>query len=224
MTALSSIRHHPKALTLAAYAGGNLDAARAVVIATHLSLCAACRESVRDLETVAGACLEAVDPVAMNDTALDSFWARAGKQDRAAAPASMRAANDFALDAAHPLAAYLKDSLDAIVWRPVAPGLAQHIIRAEGWRPGVLRLIKVSPGVRIPKHTHGDEELTLILRGAYTDEVGVFRRGDVADLDGEVVHAPLATSDEPCICLIAADAPLRFKSLIGRVMQPFVGI
>ncbi len=224
MTALDNIRHHPKALTLAAYAAGTLDEARGVVIATHLSLCAECRLAVRDYEAIGGACLEAIDPVAMNASAQDSFWARAGGQEKPGAPASMRAANDFALDAAHPLAAYLRNGIDAIEWRTVAPGLAQHVIPAEGYRPGVLRLLKIAPGVKIPKHTHGDEELTLILRGSYTDEVGDFARGDLADLDGDVLHAPLATGDEPCICLIATSAPLRFRSLVGRVVQPFIGL
>ena len=224
MTALSNIRHHPKELTLAAYAAGNLDEARAVVIATHLTLCADCRRAALDFAALGGACLEAAEPVAMNASALESFWARAGRQERAPAPASMSAANDFSLDAAHPLASYLKDGIDAIEWRAVAPGLSQHVIPAEGYRPGVLRLLKINPGVRIPKHTHGDEELTLILRGSYSDEVGDFARGDLADLDGDILHAPLATGDEPCVCLIATSAPLRFKSLVGRVVQPFIGL
>ena len=224
MRTLSNIRHHPKQLTLAAYAAGNLDEARGVVIATHLTLCADCRRVVRDFETLGAACLEAIEPVAMNDSALESFWARAGRQERSNAPVSISPANDFELDAARPLAAYLKDGVDVIEWRPVAPGLSQRVIPAEGYRPGVLRLLKISPGVKIPKHTHGDEELTLILRGSYSDEVGDFARGDLADLDGDIIHAPLATGDEPCICLIATSAPLRFKSLAGRVAQPFIGL
>lgn len=221
---MSDIRHHPKTETLAAFAAGNLDEARSVVIATHLALCDECRRAVRDFEALGGVCLDSVDPVDMNESALASFWARAGAQERMATPASKRAANDFELDAAHPLAAYLKDGIDAIEWRPVAPGLSQYVIPAQGYRPGVLRLLKINPGVRIPKHTHGDEELTLILRGSYTDEVGDFARGDLADLDGGVLHAPLATGDEPCVCLIATSAPLRFKTLVGRFVQPFIGL
>ncbi|MFN0023415.1 MAG: ChrR family anti-sigma-E factor [Parvularculaceae bacterium] len=224
MTALSNIRHHPKDLTLAAYAAGQLDEARGVVIATHLKLCASCRFAVRDFEGLGGACMETVTPVAMSASAHDSFWLRAGRQEATMLPASMLAANDYELDIAHPLAAYLKDGIDAIEWRPVAPGLAQHVIPADGYRPGVLRLLKISPGVRIPKHTHGDEELTLILRGSYTDEVGEFHRGDLSDLDEDVLHSPLATGGEACICLIATSAPLRFRSLVGRIIQPFIGL
>lgn len=224
MISLSNIRHHPKVETLAAYAAGNLDEARGVVIATHLTLCANCRLAVRDFESLGGACLESVEPAPMNESALASFWTRAGAQERAAESASKRAANDFALDAAHPLASYLKRGVDAIEWRQVAPGLAQHVIPAEGYRKGVLRLLKINPGVRIPKHSHGDEELTLILRGSYTDEVGDFSPGDLADLDDSVLHSPLATGEEACICLIATSAPLRFKTLVGRVVQPFIGL
>lgn len=224
MTALSNIRHHPKSTTLASYAAGNLDEARSVVIATHASLCADCRRAVRDFETIGGDCLDGIESVAMNESALGSFWARAGRQERGLAPASTRAANDLALDASHPLASYLKDGIDAIEWRAVAPGFAQHVIPADGYRPGVLRLLKIAPGFGIPTHTHGDEELTLILRGSYTDEIGEFARGDLADLDGEVRHSPRATGGEPCICLIATSAPLRFKTLIGRIVQPFIGL
>lgn len=224
MTALSDIRHHPKDLTLAAFAFGQIDEARSVVIAAHLKHCPVCRRAIADFESLGGACLETVEPMSMSESALDSFWLRAGKQEAAPAPASILAANDFALDAAHPLAKYLKDGVDAIEWRQVAPGLSQFIIPAEGYRPGVLRLLKISPGVKIPRHTHGDEELTLILRGSYTDEVGEFRRGDLADLDEDVLHAPLATGEEPCICLIATSAPLRFKTIVGRIVQPFIGL
>ncbi|MDZ7627071.1 MAG: ChrR family anti-sigma-E factor [Parvularculaceae bacterium] len=224
MTALSNIRHHPKDVTLAAYAAGQVDEARSVVIAAHLKLCPICRLAVGDFETVGGACLETVEPVGLSDSALDSFWLRAGRQEMSPAPASVLAANDFSLDAMHPLSRYLKDGVDAIEWKSVAPGLAQHVIPADGYRPGVLRLLKISPGVRIPKHTHGDEEMTLILRGSYTDEVGEFRHGDLADLDEDVLHAPLATGDEPCICLIATNAPLRFRTIMGRIAQPFIGL
>lgn len=220
---MSKISHHPKDATLAAYAAGRLDEALGVVVATHLTLCDRCRLAVADFESLGGVALESVEPVVMSDTALQSFWARAGKQDAPGAPSRV-AANDFALEAAHPLSAYLKDGVDAIQWKPLAPGLWQHVLSAEGYRPGVLRLLRIAPGVRVPKHTHGDEELTLILRGSYADEVGAFARGDLADLDDAVTHSPLAVGDEDCVCLIATSAPLVFKGLIGKVVQPFIGL
>lgn len=218
------MKHHAKPETLAAYAAGALDEAMAVVIATHAETCAACRRTVSDFEALGGQCLERFEPVAMSDGALDRFWARVGAAPSAPPPVSTRADNDFDLAAARPIQAYLKGGLDKVAWRPVAPGMAQAVLDADGYRKGVLRLLRIAPGVRMPKHSHSGEELTLILRGAYEDEIGEFRAGDLADLDGESAHAPCAIGDEDCICLIATSGPLAFRGLVGRVVQPFVGL
>ena len=214
----TAYHHHPKSETLAAYAAGVLDEAMSVVIETHRHLCAQCDRAIRDFEAVGGVSLERLEPVALSEGALDRFWARVG-----AAPANDTAGEER-VGRTRPLSAYLKGGFDTILWKPVAQGMSQHVLEARGYRKGVLRLLKIDPGVRMPRHTHGEEELTLILRGAYEDEIGVFREGDLADLDGEATHSPCAIGDEPCICLIATNGPLAFKGLIGRVVQPFVGL
>ncbi len=218
------INHHPKTETLAAYAAGQIDEARSVVIATHLTLCDECRTAVRDFECLGGVVLESVEPEVMGVSALDNFWSRVGEDAAASLPPSTRAANDFSLDAAQPLQRYLKGGIDAVRWKNVAPGLSQHILQAEGYRSGVLRLLKIAPGTQVPKHSHKGEEFTLILRGAYEDDVGFFGPGDFADLDDAEVHSPVAVGEEDCICLIATNAPLAFKSIVGKVVQPFLGL
>ena len=76
----------------------------------------------------------------------------------------------------------------------------------------------------MPDHGHGGSELTLVLDGAYADETGEFRRGDIQDVDDEVEHRPVADKELGCICLIASERPARFKSLVGRLMQPWTGM
>ena len=87
-----------------------------------------------------------------------------------------------------------------------------------------LRLLRIAKGRNVPEHGHNGQELTLILRGAYQDEIGHFKAGDVADLDEHIEHQPRVVSDEDCICLVALEAPTRFKGWVSRAMQPFVGI
>jgi putative transcriptional regulator len=218
------IKHHPKSATLAAYAAGALDEARSVVVATHLEFCEVCRIAVRDFEALGGACLEGIDPAPMSEDALQRFWMRAGQPSIAPAPVSTTAANDRDLSGARPLSAYLKGGLDAVRWKPVAPGMAQAVLDADGYRPGVLRLLRIAPGVQLPKHSHKGAELTLLLKGAYEDEIGEFSRGDLVDLDDEDTHSPRAIGDEPCLCLIATSGPLAFKTFLGRAIQPFIGL
>jgi putative transcriptional regulator len=218
------MNHHPKTETLAAYAAGALDEARAVVVATHLALCGECRRAVRDFEAVGGDLLLAMEPAAMASDSLSRFWLRAGERETLRAGASAPASNDIDLTDARPLNRYLADGIEGVRWRKIVPGISDCVIAARGYRPGVLRLLKIEPGTRIPKHTHSGEEFTLILRGAYNDELGSFVRGDFVDLDDEDCHSPMAVGETPCICLIATNAPLVFKDLAGRIAQPFVGL
>ncbi len=221
---MSKANHHPRRETLADYAAGRLDEARAVVVATHLAMCEQCACEVAELEALGGHLLETAEPVPMAIDALETVLARADATANIVLPASLtvdRFANE-APERRLPLSEYLNGSIDDVKWRPVAPGIAQHVIEAEGYRRGVLRLLKIAPGTRMLEHSHRGEELTLILRGAYKDEIGEFSVGDLADLDGEHTHQPEAFGDEPCICLIATSAPLEFKTMLGKIAQPFV--
>jgi putative transcriptional regulator len=66
--------------------------------------------------------------------------------------------------------------------------------------------------------------MTLVLRGAFRDVTGIYRVGDVQIAGGDLEHAPTATEDGPCLCLAATDAPLRFKGLVPRLLQPILRI
>ena len=76
----------------------------------------------------------------------------------------------------------------------------------------------------MPDHGHRGIELTLVLQGAFRDETDRFARGDVEIADEALVHTPTAEEGDPCICLAVTDAPLRFNSLIPRMLQPFLKI
>jgi len=76
----------------------------------------------------------------------------------------------------------------------------------------------------VPRHGHGGRELTLILAGTLCDGDAVFARGDVEETDESIEHEPIAGPNEDCVCLAVTDAPLRFKSLAARLLQPFLGI
>ena len=214
--------HHPKVETLAEFAAGRLDEARSVVIATHASQCGQCSQAIADFEALGGHMLETVEPVEMAADALETILVKAGVDANIILPEAPT--QDIRLEKRLPLSAYMKREINDVKWRPVAPGLAQSVIDAQGYRNGVLRLLKIEPGTKMPLHTHKGGELTLILRGAYEDEVGRFGVGDLADLDSEHTHSPKAVGDEPCICLIATGAPLSFKTLAGRIAQPFIGL
>lgn len=115
-------------------------------------------------------------------------------------------------------------NLDSVTWKRTAPGIAVHRILPLDGVDGFFGLLRIEPGRGVPDHGHGGTEITLILEGAYEDELGHFGVGDVADLDETIVHNPVAVGERPCICLAANDARTRFRSWPARLMQSFVRI
>jgi putative transcriptional regulator len=75
----------------------------------------------------------------------------------------------------------------------------------------------------LPEHGHEGSELTLVLRGMLSDSTGRYRPGDVCDLDESIEHAPTAGT-EGCICVVAQERRVRFRSLIVRLARPWHGV
>jgi putative transcriptional regulator len=137
---------------------------------------------------------------------------------RPAKPARAAVAGDLPA----PLAKLVgSERLADLPWRKKAPGLALHEVAVPSGR---LIFMKIAPGSAMPEHSHGGEELTLVLQGSYHDHGGTFRAGDIADLDEEFSHQPVTDGDEGCICVIAIEAPTRFKKVWAKLLQPIIGI
>lgn len=218
------ISHHFDDATLMAYSAGSLPQGMALLIACHLHWCPHCRDRTHATDAVGGVLLEQLAPSDMKADTLELLMARLDEPEQELSITqphqSLASETDTTLPA--PLAQLLGKPLDALPWKRIGYGVKQLDLQLNG--PGAARLLRISPGVSVPHHTHAGNELTLILKGSYNDEIGRFCQGDVADLDGEVSHQPLVDTDEECICLIATDAPLKFSGIVGRLVQPFIGL
>lgn len=214
------ISHHFDDATLMAYSAGTLPQGMALLVACHLHWCPHCRERMHATDAVGGALLEQLPPSHLQADAFEQLLARLDEPEHELCTSVPEAYANPELPA--PLAQLLDKPLNELPWKRIGYGVKQLDLHLDG--PGAARLLRISPGVSVPHHTHGGNELTLILKGSYNDELGRFCQGDVADLDGEVSHQPLVDTDEECICLIATDAPLKFSGLVGRLVQPFIGL
>ena len=125
-----------------------------------------------------------------------------------------------------PLARLLpEDGVEQLDWRRIAPGIKQFNLSSQHRKHGAFQLLHLEPGVTLSEHSHNDRELTYLVQGSYQDEIGHFQAGDIADLDvHEKAHKPVVNSDVPCIALIATHSPVNYSGVLGKIMQPFVGI
>lgn len=210
------IRHHLSEGLLTAYATGNLPEAFALVVATHVSMCDECRARLGALEALGGAVLEA-DSVPMDEGSLDAVLARLD-----AAPVAPPAPPGRRGILPAPLADYVGGDLEAVRWKPLGMGVRQAILPTA--RGASARLLYIPGGQAVPDHGHRGTELTLVLQGAFRDEVDRFGPGDIEIATDELEHTPVAEAGAPCICLAATDAPLRFRGLMPRLLQPIFRI
>lgn len=215
--------HHPGDATLLAYAAGALGEGLSLVVASHLVFCAECRGAVAGGEVIGGSMLDTIAPETLAGAARERVLALLGTAAELAPPPAPPPVSDPTVPT--PLGRWLGRNLADVPWRRLGPGLHQFDV-LPGRRAGgaTARLLRIAPGRWLPRHGHVGTELTLVLAGSYSDELGHFARGDVAETDDENVHRPISDHDVDCICLIATEAPLRFESVIARLIQRFAGI
>ena len=213
-----TIHHHLDDTTILAYAAGTLGEALSVAAACHISMCPACLGAVRQAEALGGEFLDELKGATVSDACRAATLA--GLDGRTVErPAKTKS------EMPPPLQRLLGNQHFAqLRWRKKAPGVAVFELPLSRAAKGSLKLVSIAPGMSMLEHGHGGEELTLVLKGAFKDKVGRFARGDIADLDQDTEHCPVIEAGETCICLFATEAPTRYKTFIGRLLQPFLGI
>lgn len=212
--------HHPSDERLLEYASGALPEPPALLVATHLALCPRCRRVTAELEALGGALLEGMAAEPLAGDSLERALARLEEAPGEPTPAPAAPQSEPALP--QPLRGYVGDSLDCLPWRRLGPIAEVRLLREfEGY---TTRLLWARAGAAVPAHTHAGTEMTLVLRGAFSDASGHFLRGDVDEADSSIAHQPVADEDEDCICLAVTDAPLRLTSRVGRLLNPFLRI
>ncbi len=203
------------------YAAGTLDEGFSLVAATHISMCDECRARLESFEAVGGALVDECEVIELSGHALDATFALIDAMPEAPdAPWVEKTSKDSVFPS--PLQEYVGGDLDKVKWRSIGSGVMQAVLKTEG--PGKVRLLSIPGGTAMPDHGHRGLELTMVLKGAFEDEDGYFARGDVEVANEDLHHTPVAVAGEDCICLAATDAPLRFKGLVPRIAQPFIGI
>ncbi len=217
-----STTHHASDETLLRYAAGTLAAGPAIVTKAHLAACPACRARVAEFEALGGAVLEETEATPLSASALADTLARIDAEEGVEHTPAVRKEAPIEIDGVR-----LPDSLrgcDIGRWRWIGPGMHMSRIGVPHDPNANLILLKVGPGRALPDHGHVGKEFTYIVSGSYTDRLGQFTPGDLAEVDEEVEHQPVVDADGDCICLAAMEGRMRFNSFIGRMLQPIFRI
>lgn len=217
-----TISHHPTDETLLRYAAGTLATGPRIVLEAHMSGCKACRARVTEFEALGGAVLEDMEPTPLAASALADVLARIDAERPQPLPNAQSSDKPAEIDGVR-----LPDAFrgcDIGRWRWIGPGMHMSRVRVPQDPDANIIMLKVGPGRALPDHGHVGTEFTYILSGSYTDRLGQFRPGDIAEVDEDVEHQPIVDPNQECICIAAMEGRMRFNGFIGRMLQPIFGI
>jgi putative transcriptional regulator len=196
---------------LAGYASGSLPRALHALVGAHLELQPSNRAYVKSLEeSLADEMLRPVARTAQNRA--ERLNAIFGIDDVVSAPP--------ATSDPRSLVHYCGMAIDSIPCKTVLPGVQEYRFEMEDGVRAVLYRIRA--GKKMPQHTHEGAEVTLVIRGAFSDATGRYGRGDIAITDDDIDHSPVAEEGEDCICFAVLDAPVKLTGPVGRWFNRFI--
>ncbi len=211
---MPAITHHIPDPMMAAYASGTLSHAFSLVVATQVSMSSEARVTLQAHEAVGGIVLEDSSSVAVSDGMKSNLLSMLDD--------SMPEEPVYARNGVYPAPVMEVLKGREPRWKPLGMGVKQDILAEDEF--GSVRLLYIPPEQAVPDHGHNGLELTLVLQDSFSDETGRFGVGDVEVADETLEHTPIAGAGEPCICLAATDARLKFNAFMPRLLQPIFRI
>lgn len=203
------------------YAAGQLRPAPALVVASHLAMSPSSQRLVAGFESVGGALLDEAPMADLSAGLFERTLAQLGTCVRPEHPAPVRGheALDMGIALPAPLA---RRSIGP--WKWLGPGMRYARVAMPEDPDHNVVLLRVPSGRALPQHSHSGEEITLVLKGSFHDETGRYGAGDLIEEDEDTDHSPIVDRDGECICLASIEGPMRIRSWLGRLAQPFIGL
>ena len=162
----------------AAYAAGTLDSGFKLMLEAQAQIRADIAARMDAASNISGVFLENETPTAMSEGALDQTLnmidAIEAEETAPQADAAINAGNT--LEEMLTLPENLHDAMFAAVendgWSRLMNGIERLPLTVDS--EAEVELYRLTPGAKVPKHRHEGVELTLVLKGKFSDETGAF--------------------------------------------------
>ncbi|EAR10136.1 ChrR family anti-sigma-E factor [Reinekea blandensis] len=208
---------HPTNDQLLEFASGTGSSAMSIAISTHLHFCQACRHQVHDNESMAAVLFEEQTRADLAGDGFDRLMSRIQNEPTVSAPKAPKAPSRFP-----PVIEKLihKDT-ESLDWRSPMKNLrVSQLLKDETGL--ILGLHHMKSGGRVPHHTHRGNEISVVIEGGFSDEMGSYGPGDFIHLAGEHFHSPQADADGDCWLLSLVEAPVKLTGPLGWLVNPFL--
>lgn len=216
-------KYHPDTRFISDFAAGTLPLSQALCVSAHLHYCEECQGKVSQLTDLGAELFNDLEPLTMEKGFSDlmSRIKSLPTNDIETDPDRLKSKSrsDSVLPAA--LLKLTKNDLDSLDWHAIG----KHFRYTELNVNDLARetsLLSIKAGGNVPKHRHKGDEITVVLKGSFSDQDGHYQVGDfIVRTQGEM-HEPVAAQDEDCLCLSTLDAPIKMSNWIYRLLVPFM--
>lgn len=215
------IKHHPKHELLKLHVKGQLPASISAAISMHADMCDECNKTIQKLT------LSETKHVFDNCDNEHEYESSNTQVDFSSMITDITSDDDFYLP---------KPAVDTIVSvrgkQYTLPKAIAKIDHSQFQNLGKLSrsrldlnegelhtsLLHIDPKGAVPAHTHKGFELTLLLDGSFTDELGEYSKGDFIWLNKSHTHTPETTNG--CLCYTVSSDALQFTKGLARILNP----
>jgi putative transcriptional regulator len=215
---MDTIKNHPADELLASYSAASLPLSQALCISVHLEHCGECTEKLRRLNQVGSELMHQLKPsppssglkdklIDQLDSIADDALADRHGHDNASVPRGLHQ--------------FIRTGYEKISWKRISRDIQSHEL-CRDQNNAKVELLRLKPGGTANAHTHMGDEYTVILEGSFSDEAGLYHKGDFLVRDASHRHTPVATQDRECICLAVTEAPIQLTGFFGRLLNPFI--
>jgi putative transcriptional regulator len=216
------IRHHPEPELLMQFSAGSLPLSHALCVSTHIESCSTCQTNLHRLTSMGASVFESLEPIAtpasLKASVLDLIKDQPNEQD---APIVKPKAVNPNTQIPRCLQQFIADDYEALKWRFVSLSVRAATLCTD-INGANVELLRIKPGAKIGRHTHTNDEYTIVLKGSFSDESGIYKKGDFVIRDQRHNHQPTVSRDSECICLAVTDGPIEFTGWLGKLFNPFV--
>lgn len=220
------LNHHPSPEILADYVAGSLPLSHSLCLAVHLEHCVSCRQAASRLSAL-GAELFTQQPATTTTAQLQSLKNNVlasldgPPHTLSDSPTTVVREDKQGYRAPKALRQFIRKGYTELEWASLSPSIKVATLLKD--KDGAqISLSRVKPGGRMPHHRHTGDELTVVLEGSFSDESGVYSKGDFVCRDKRHKHKPIVTKDAECICLMVLDAPIQFTGWFTRILNPLL--
>ena len=230
------IKHHPSDDMLLAHAAGETSLGLAIAISAHCEMCSECAAKVATMQSrlaqhfLPETQAEDADWLGM-DNLFDAITAEDDAVSSHANVNELLGEKSLSLEHSRPIATQVKGQdfslpgafrqfVDNAALASPWSGLG-HVSRMRlNTLDGKARasLLHIAAGGEIPEHTHKGQEITLLLHGHFSDEMGDYAPGDFMLTDASHQHTPKTL--DGCLCYTLVDAPLHFTKGLSKLLNP----